>query len=65
MCAMSDRLGRIMAPSFSAWRLVADERGQALRHYVLAVILAAVLVILVGTLLAEPLYRGFIQLFGP
>ena len=43
----------------------ADERGEALRHYVLAVVAAALVAIGALTILAERLYLAYLTTFGP
>jgi len=44
---------------------VRDTRGQSLRAYALAVALAALVVVVVLTLVAERVYIAFLRLFGP
>ena len=46
-------------------RFATDRRGAVLRDYAVAVIIAAVTVIVAMTLMAEPLYRVYMRVFGP
>lgn len=41
------------------------DAGESLRHYVLAVAAAALVVIVVFTLLAERIYLAVLEMFGP
>lgn len=47
-----------------AGRFVADGRGAVLRDYAVAVIVAAGIVIVGMTLLADSLYRVYLRVFG-
>jgi hypothetical protein len=49
----------------SAIRFARDDAGQALRHYVAAVIAATVVAVILCTLLAERIYHEFAGAFAP